>query len=145
MQKYKHIKALFFLGIFSMLLMHQILPHWHHHQHEVEHSHKAVANSDNHDHHHDIPEKENSKKGFLDLFLEVHVHSLVSNEILVTQDRSVSQLNHKKVLKTRISADHYSISTIYDEAEKVRVYHPPNNYFNYYLLSLDTRGPPALG
>ncbi len=144
MHKHEHIKALFFLGIFSMLLLHQVLPHLHH-QHDVEHTHKAVAHNDTHDHHHDVPEKESSDKGFLGLFLEMHVHSVVSNEILVTQNSSVKQLNVKKVLKTSISAKHYSISIIYDEAEKVRTYHPPNNYFNYYLTSLDTRGPPALG
>jgi ABC-type Zn2+ transport system substrate-binding protein/surface adhesin len=144
MHKHKHIKALFFLGIFSMLLLHQVLPHWHH-QHEVEHSHKAVAHSDTHDHHHDVPEKENSKKGLLDLFLEMHIHSVVSNEILVTQNSSVKELNVKKVLKTSISANHYSISKLFDEAEKVTIFHPPNNYFNYYLSSLDTRGPPTLG
>ena len=98
MQKHKHIKALFFLGIFSMLLLHQVLPHWHH-EHEVEHTHKAVANSNTHSHHHDVPEKESPNKGFLD----------------------------------------------YDEAEKIKVYHPPNNYFNPYLSSLNLRGPPSLG
>ena len=144
MHKHEHIKALFFLGIFSMLLLHQVLPHLHH-QHDVEHTHKAVAHSDTHDHHHDVPEKKSSNKGLLGLFLEMHVHSVVSNEILVTQNSSVKQLNVKKVLKTPISAKYFSISTIYDEAEKVTVYHPPNNYFNYYLSSLDTRGPPTLG
>ncbi len=144
MHKYKHIKALFFLGIFSMLLMHQVLPHWHH-QHKVEHTHKVVAHSDSQDHHHDVPEKESSDKGLLGLFLEMHVHSVVANEILVTQNSSVKQLNVKKVLKTSVFANHYSISKRYDETEKVRVYHPPDNYFNYYLSSLDTRGPPALG
>lgn len=127
-----------------MLLLHQVLPHLHH-QHDVGHTHKAVSHSDTHDHHHDVPEKESSNKGLLGLFLEMHVHSVVSNEILVTQNSSVKQLNVKKVLKTPISAKHYSISIIYDEAEKVTLYHPPNNYFNYYLTSLDTRGPPTLG
>ena len=69
MQKYNHIKALFFLGIFSLMLLHQVLPHLHH-QHEVEHTHKAFAHSENHNHHHDVPKKESSKKGLLDLFLE---------------------------------------------------------------------------
>jgi len=32
MQKHNNIKALFFLGIFSILLLHQVLPHWHHQQ-----------------------------------------------------------------------------------------------------------------
>ena len=60
MQKHKTIKALFFLGIFSMLLMHQVVPHWHH-QHQEEHQHSEVAHSHNHEHHHETPEKDNSK------------------------------------------------------------------------------------
>lgn len=144
MQKHNSIKALLFLGIFSMLLLHQVLPHGHH-QHKVEHSHNAVAHSSAHDHHHDVPEKESSNKGFLDLFLEIHVHSVVSNEIVVTQHSNVKHLNLKKELKTIASPNHFSVSVIHDKAEKVTVYHPPNHYFNSYLSSLDTRGPPTLG
>jgi hypothetical protein len=144
MQKYNNIKALFFLGVFSMLLLHQVLPHWHH-EHDVEHSHKAVANSDTHSHHHDVPEKESPNKGFLDLFLEMHVHSVVSNEILLTHESSIKYLVVKKDVSTPISVGHYYSSINYDEAEKIKVYHPPNNYFNTYLSSLDSRGPPSLG
>ena len=144
MQKHKHIKALFFLGIFSMLLLHQVLPHWHH-EHEVEHTHKAVANSNTHSHHHDVPEKESPNKGFLDLFLEMHVHSVVSNEILLTHEIRIKQLEVKKDISTPVSVVHYYSSINYDEAEKIKVYHPPNNYFNPYLSSLNLRGPPSLG
>ena len=144
MQKYKHIKALFFLGIFSLLLLHQVVPHWHH-QHEVKHTHKAVSHSGNHSHHHDVPKKESSKKGFLDLFLEMHVHSVVSNEVIVTHESSVKQLKVNKEVNTPLSVNPYSISANYDEAEKVTVYHPPNKYFNPYLSTLDSRGPPSLG
>lgn len=144
MHKHQHIKALFFLGVFSILLLHQVLPHQHH-QHEVEHLHDVVANEDTHDHHHNVPEKENSKKGLLDLFLEAHIHTVVSNEIVLTHHSSVKLLNAKKELKTTTSANHYIISITYDEAEKRKVYHPPNNYFNPYLSSLDSRGPPTLG
>ncbi len=144
MQKHNHIKALFFLGIFSLLLLHQVVPHLHH-QHEVEHSHKAVSHSDSHSHQHNVPEKKSSNKGLLDLFLEGHTHSVVANELLVIHERSVKQLNDKKDVKKPISLNHYSISINYDEAEKVAVYHPPNKYFNPYLSSLDSRGPPSLG
>jgi hypothetical protein len=144
MQKHKHIKVLFFLGIFSMLLLHQVLPHWHH-EHDLEHTHKAVANSDTHSHHHDVPEKESPNKGFLDLFLEMHVHSVVTNEILLTHESSIKHLEVKKDISTPISVVHYYSSINYDEAGKIKVYHPPNNYFNAYLSSLNTRGPPSLG
>ena len=144
MQKHKHIKALFFLGIFSLLLLHQVMPHLHH-LHEIGHSHKAVANSDSHSQHHDVPKKESSKKGLLDLFLEVHIHSVVSNEILETHVSIISQFKVKKDVKTPIFLNRYSISIKYDDEDsiKVVVYHPPNNYFNSYLSSLDSRGPPT--
>lgn len=144
MQKHNHIKALFFLGIFSLILMHQVVPHLHH-QHDVAHTHKAFTDSDNHGHHHDVPEKESSNIGFLDLFLEAHMHSLVSNEIVITHEISVKKINLKKDVKTAISNNHFSVSTNYQEAEKVTLYHPPNNYFKPYLFCLDSRGPPSLG
>jgi zinc transporter ZupT len=141
MQKHNHIIALFFLGIFSLFLLHQVLPHLHH-QHEVEHTHNGVAHTDIHNH--DVPEKESSKKGFLDLFLEVHMHSVVANEIVLTHNSSFKQLNVKKKENTSISFNYYSISINYNEEEKVNVYHPPKKYFTPYLSSLDSRGPPSL-
>jgi len=144
MQKNNHIKALFFLGIFSLLLLHQVLPHLHH-QHGVEHTHKAIAHGDSHSHHHDVPEKERPNKGFLDLFLEMHVHSVVSNEILLIQESRIKQLDAKKDVSTPVSIIHSNISINYDEADKIKVYHPPKRYSNPYLSSLDSRGPPSLG
>jgi len=144
MQKNNHIKALFFLGIFSVLLFHHILPHWHH-EHDVEHTHKAVSNSDTHNHHHDVPEKESSKKEFLDLFLDIHVHSIASNEILLTQENSINQLNVKRAITSPILIDSYNIPLYDDDPEKISCYHPPNIYFKKYLSSLYLRGPPSLG
>lgn len=144
MQKHNNIKTLFFLGIFSMLLLHQALPHWHH-EHDVEHTHKAVANNDTHSHHHDVPEKESPNTGFLDLFLDMHVHSVVSNEILLTRESSIKHIEVKKDISVPISVVHYHSFINYDKAEKIKFYHPPNNYFNSYLSTLDSRGPPSLG
>ena len=143
MQKHNNIKAIFFLGMFSLLLLQNIAPHTHH-LHEVEHSHKDVAHNVGHTH--DVPKEENSKKGLLDLFFQAHTHSVVSNEILITHESSVKQLNIKKDIKTPVSVNHYRTSTNYDEAEKVTVYHPPKYYyFNYDLSFLYSRGPPTLG
>ena len=144
MQKHNNIKALFFLGVFSMLLLHQVLPHWHHEE-NVEHTHKAIAHSDTHSHHHDVPEKESPIIGFLDLFLDIHVHNIMSNEILLTFERTLKYPNVKKDISTPVSIVYYNSTLIYIEAEKIKVYHPPNNYFNAYLSSLDSRGPPSLG
>jgi hypothetical protein len=146
MQKYNQIKSLLFLGIFSLLLLHQLVPHLHH-QHEVEHMHKAFEHSDNHSHSHDdVPEKESSNKGLFGLFMEIHVHSVLSNEFILTQDNSAKELNGKKDIKRLIIVSHFCISENYDdENEKLTAYHPPNIYLNPYLTYLVSRGPPLLG
>jgi hypothetical protein len=144
MQKHNNIKALLFLGIFSLLLLHQVLPHWHH-EHEVGHTHHTVAHHDSHSHHHHAPKKESPIKGFLDLFLEMHVHSVVANELLLIHQDSKKHIEVTKDTSTPFTIIHYHSTINYDEVEKIKVYHPPNNYFNTYLSSLDTRGPPALG
>ena len=100
MQKHNHIIAIFFLGIFSVFLLHQIVPHLHH-QHEDSRSQKAILHADSHDHHHDTPEKEdNSKNGFLDFFLGMHVHIAVSDEIPV-----IRQLTKKLRIVDNIVSD----------------------------------------
>jgi len=144
MQKYNHIKALFFLGIFSMLILHQVVPHLHH-QHEVEHTHKAVAHNDDHGHHHHSSEEDNSEKGFLDFFLDLHTHSVVSNEILFSHEYSETPIKVQKELNQALSFSQYTIIKSYEEVESESVYHPPNSYFNPYLAALDLRGPPLLG
>lgn len=144
MQKHNQIKALFFLGTFSLLLLHNIVPHAHH-QHEVEHAHRTAAYGDIHSHNHDVPEEENTDKGFLDFLFGAHVHSVVFNEIFVAQERSVTQVKVKKDVKTPASVVHLIQSVICDKADNIRVYHPPSNYFNRYLTCSDSRGPPTLG
>jgi hypothetical protein len=144
MQKNNHIKALFFLGIFSLFFLHQVVPHWHH-QDKVQHSHKAIAHSESHSHNQNVPEKESSNKGLLDLFLVSHAHSVASNDILVTNKIGVKHFNLKKDISSPASDYHYSISINYNEAEKVMDYHPPHIYFEQYLSSLNSRGPPSLG
>jgi len=144
MQKHKHIKALFFLGIFSMLLMHQVLPHWHL-EDEVEHTHSAITGSDTHSHHHHNSEKPSPLIDFLDLFLEMHVHSVMSNDMLLTYQSIVKQLEAKKNISAPVYVIRNCNSINYDEAQNIWFYHPPKWYFNPYLYSLDLRGPPSLG
>ena len=145
MQKNNHIIALFFLGIFSMFLLHQIVPHLHHH-HEDSHAHSEIKHADTHDHHHDTPEKENnSKSSFFDFFLDIHIHVGVSDDIPV-----IRQLTKKWRVFDHIISD---ISALYNDiilkdyalVGKPSVYRPPNNYFNPYTTNLDVRGPPDLG
>ena len=144
MQKHKHIKALFFLGIFSMLLLHQVLPHWHH-EDVVKHTHSAISDSNTHSHHHNHSEIQSPLIGFLDLFLEMHVHSVMSTDMLITFQSSVKQFEAKKNINAAIYEDYYSSVISNDETLTLGNYHPTTTYFNSYLSSLDSRGPPALG
>jgi len=144
MQKHHNIKALFFLGIFSMLLLHQVLPHWHH-ENEVEHTHNTIEHNDTLIHHHHNSDTQSPLIGFIDLFLEMHVHSVMSNDILLTDQSGVKQLEAKKNINAAIYDYHYSSSISEYEDPIIRIYHPPNNYYNTYLSSSDSRGPPSLG
>lgn len=147
MQKHLQIKALFFLGIFSMLLVHQVVPHWHH-QHDGTQTEKILAQGSNdhtHEHQHDSPKDENSKKSLLDLFLNVHTHSTVSNELLITRENSAHQTQVKKNIPF-LASEIFSLEHIeFGNIDKPLVYHPPNNYFNPYLSIPNLRGPPTLG
>lgn len=145
MQRYNHIKATFFLGIFSMLLLHQIVPHLHH-QHVDSYSYNTSVHTDDHSHHHDNPEKEdNSKSGFLDLFLGLHVHTTVLEDIPVIGEIT-KKLRVVDNVVCDIPAFYNSIILIdYKKVEKPPLYHPPNTYFNPYTTNLDTRGSPFLG
>ena len=144
MQKYNHIKAIFFLGIFSIFLVHQIVPHLHH-EHDIVKTTLAHSEDGHHDHHDTPEENKSSKKDLLDFFLGMHVHVAVSDEISV-----IRQLTKKLRVVDNIVFD---IPALYNniilqefrKIEKSSVYHPPNNYFNPYTANLDVRGPPDLG
>lgn len=141
MQKANKISAFFFLGLFSLMLLHQVFPHLHH-QHEDSHSH-----SDEHHHHdNDSEEKEEVPSGFFDFFMDVHAHSSISSDIVVLKRNTVEQQTNvdKDVVKVSFDAKEYFFVG-YRQNSKPPVYHPPNTYFNSYLSSLDSRGPPSLG
>ena len=93
MKKYKNITVLFFLGIFSLLLLHQVIPHLHH-QHQGTHEHNVSHN--HHAHHHHKPEKKDSKKGFLDWFLEIHLHSNIQTDVLTLEQTSFKKSLYNK-------------------------------------------------
>jgi mannitol-specific phosphotransferase system IIBC component len=142
MQKYNHIKALFFLGIFSLLMLHQFIPHLHH-QHVNEYSQKTFVCSEGHIYQHDKSENLNSKKGLLNLLLKIHEHSVASNEILVTNESGINKLNVQKNINTHFSVNNYCSSKTYDEIKQEVVHYSSDNYLIHYLTSLDSRGPPT--
>tara|TARA_R110001583_G_scaffold171551_2_gene325167 strand:- start:1659 stop:2093 length:435 start_codon:yes stop_codon:yes gene_type:complete len=144
MQKNKQIKALFFLGIFSVLLLHQVFPHLHH-QHEERNV--AIAHTeDHHHHHHDTSEKDDSSKNdFIDFFLGMHVHVFVTDEIPVIRNVINHRINDENIALELPLSKYFEVLKIYREIERPSIYNPPNNYFNHYFTNLDLRGPPVLG
>ncbi|MEN3324029.1 hypothetical protein VP395_09845 [Mariniflexile soesokkakense] len=144
MQKHQNIKALFFLSIFSMLLMHQVVPHWHH-QHQGEHQHNEVAHSHNHEHHHETPEKDTSKKGFFDWFVEMPVHTHTTTDVLVSKESTVKKITVEKESVRTLLPETVNLALINVDTSNERWYHPPDKLQNTYFPNCSLRGPPSLG
>ncbi len=148
MQKANKISAFFFLGLFSLMMLHQALPHLHHqHEDSPSHSHSDVAHSGEHHHHDDGPkEKQQSPFGFFGFLMDMHVHSSVSSDIAVLKRSTVEQ---QTVVDKDVSNSTFDIQKLFlidnGQNESPPIYHPPNTYFNPYLSCLDLRGPPTLG
>lgn len=136
------------MGIFSMLMLHQTLPHIHHqHEDSHSHSHSDVAHSGEHHQHGDSPkEKEESPYGFFGFFMDMHVHSTVSSDIVILKNHTVEQqtVADKDVAVSAIDIQRFFL---FDNRQNGSppFYQPPNTYFNPYLSNLDLRGPPDLG
>jgi hypothetical protein len=143
-QKFINIKAIFFLILFSIFLLHQSVPHFHH-EHEV--ALDIIEHSHDHDQHHDdIPEKElGGLNGFIDLFLGMHVHGAISNENLINRQLTINQTVVEKVVSDVFYIKNYNVLKDIKEVEKPSIYHPPENYFNSYTSYFNLRGPPSLG
>ena len=128
------------------MMLHQAFPHLHH-QHEETHAHSDIAHTGEHYHSDDhSQEDENSPLGFFEFFLDIHVHSTVSSDI--------GLFNRDSVEKQTIIGKKFAIGVFYIEGlfliengqnRASPIYHPLNTYFNYYLSSLETRGPPSFG
>lgn len=144
MQNHKNIKALFFLGVFSMLLLHQVLPHMHH-QHKTEHQKSNVVHTHQHGHQHDIPENDNSKKGLLDWFLAMHIHTSTSVDVMVFEQCTVKKATVKKELVKSFIVSETKQVIVENSASNKIWYNPPNRNQSPYFPNHSQRGPPNLG
>ncbi len=146
MQKPNKIAAFFFLGLFSLMVLHQVFPHLHH-QHEETHSHSDIAHTGEHHHHDDSShEKEESPYGFFGFVMDMHIHSTVSSDIVLLKRNTVKQqtiVDDNIVKSTSDFQEFYVVDN--RQSAKPPNYKPPSYYFNPYLSSLDLRGPPFLG
>ena len=146
MQKPNKIAVFFFLGLFSLMVLHQAIPHLHH-QHEETHSHSDIAHTGEHHHHDDSShEKKESPYGFFGFFMDMHVHSTVSSDVVVLKRNTVERQTIVDDNVVKLTSDFQEFYVVDNrQNDKPPIYHPPNRHFNPYLSSLDLRGPPSLG
>lgn len=141
MQKFKYISASIFLGIFTMLLMHQALPHDH-----LEHKlmDDTKASTHHHSHEHEEEKKDhNNISGILDFLFGSHSHTYHSNDFHVKKEaRTYNQL--KKDLSFILPE--FQILSTQHPHNRVMSFPPLMVVYQHPGLSTPTlRGPPTLG
>ncbi len=139
MRQYRKISAFFFMSIFSMLMLHEILPHVHH-----QHDHPSVSTEvHDHAHQHDDGEKDKpSPISFLHFLIGEHAHTLTSNSF-----EAISSSTYLKVkgpgFHTILSLQGY-VDGFFLSPGTVS-YYPPYFPLAPHLSTLFLRGPPVLG
>ncbi len=143
-----HIKALFFLGLFCLMMLHQAFPHLHHqHEDSLTHSHSEITHSGEHSHHDEGSRNhEESPYGFFGFLMEMHLHSTASSDMVGLKNGTADQPTVvDKDSANKISETQRLSLSDNGHDESPPTYHPPDTYFNPYLSCLDLRGPPSLG
>lgn len=140
------IVSLFFLSIFSMFVLHQVLPHVHH---EHENLASIVPTEDHHNnheanHHHHGDEENDDTFDLLDLLLGNHSHSVQVENIPTAKLLAKQQFINK-------DASHYflydaqPITILNFEVRKSNFGNaPPGLVSKVFLSSFFLRGPPSL-
>lgn len=142
MQQYRKISALFFLSIFSVFMLHQILPHVHYDQEDTLAVFEQVQD---HHHHDDEKGEEDHIDNFPGILLDVHAHSEHSEDF--------DQLTHlsEQVVKQKIfpfvALQTLLESYLYepDPDSSSSNYHPLGFITDVYPTFHFLRGPPTLG
>ena len=99
LKRYNKISSIFFLSIFSIFLLHQVLPHVHH-EHEGFNDSitqaEVQSHGHDHDHHHDNDNEENDDKSFdlLGFLLGNHAHSQIDLLLVVKSSVYKCSLNN---------------------------------------------------
>ncbi|MFY0686205.1 MAG: hypothetical protein JXQ90_03520 [Cyclobacteriaceae bacterium] len=145
MQQFRKIAAISFLSIFSMYLLHQVLPHVHHEHGNVEHI--SISESedahDQHDHHHHHHDEDESSEGFdlLGFLFGIHAHTVEIDHILAPKNGS------KQHVSIVVEADVVCENKIsFWELKDQRIWrHPPPPTKSPHRTSVSLRGPPSLG
>ncbi|MEP6262678.1 MAG: hypothetical protein ABJ092_13975 [Gillisia sp.] len=140
----KHkIKASILLGLFSLMLLHQMIPHLHHVNRE-NHDHAQVEHAHSHDHQHE--EEPGETKSLFSFLLSMHSHVGGNSEVPVVKT-STEQIAPKKESSENLVLQNFFQETAFSEGEVAYLignYQLPPEYFNLYLSHIPLRGPPQL-
>lgn len=143
-----NISAFFFLSIFSVYLLHHLIPHIHHEHGHVEFAdHTSITKVEHHhdhDHHHNHNHDDDTSERFdlLEFLFGAHVHTAQIDNILVAKRNINEQITVKTVL-TKVA---YAIKIRERQTEEQKVFqHPPDPTKSPHITSVSLRGPPSLG
>lgn len=152
MKQLQQLKAIFLLGIISILMLHNVVPHVHHshHEHPVAESHHHHDGGHDHDHlgthshHQDSDHSEEDSDGLLwSLFFGDHSHVYHVHEASEYTKRSYSL---QIVTGTFFDVDQKQIIHIGTVRDKVPIKDQPYQIYSDPLVSgFSFRGPPSLG
>jgi zinc transporter ZupT len=146
MQQNIKIKAFFFLGVFSVLLMHHSIPHWHHqHQNQDNHSYTNLAHNHDFHRHQKNSDNHNTEKGFFDWLVEIHLHTTTNTSVLLMEKNTVKKISTQKELVKIFITNKVNPIHFEESLTKKRWYLSLNRYQDSTLLIFSQRGPPVIG
>ena len=131
------------MGLFSLILIHQMIPHLHHENSE-NHDHAEMEHAHSHDHQHE--EEPGEPKSLFSFLLSMHSHVGGNTEVPVVKT-STEQIAPKKERSENLVPYNFFREIAFSEnvvADLIANYQPPPDYFKLYLSHLSLRGPPHL-
>lgn len=149
MQRFRKFFASFFLSIFAVLLLHQIVPHVHHsHDLSDETSHYESGHfhtTAGHHHHHEKQEEKEDRSdfNFLGFLLGNHSHSALVAPMPLVEQTIDQTLTAQSVALDGIEQAESSIRDAVGERWKFLWHAPPQSDHSVYLASHTLRGPPS--
>ncbi len=142
MQVKLKIKASILLGLFSLMLLHQMIPHLHHEN--KDHDHSKMEHAHSHDHKHEGESGET--KSLFSFLLAMHSHAGGNSEIPAVKT-STEHITPKKEITENPALPNFFQEIAFSEDEVANLignYQPPPDYFKLYLPHIPLRGPPSL-
>ena len=146
MRDFKKTGSVFFLGVFSIFLLHQAIPHVHHE--EATHAPRSHT-SHHHDHHHEHDgghkHSETPAEGGLAGALDLHAHTIHSADMIRRGQEPLLKAEAKVFQVVAAPLQFFTLLFEAPRAAILPVHHPPPLLLSPCLQAHDLRGPPVLG